>query len=354
LDLIKIILQEKYLFYKDNKNIKFNKEFLYLLQKLKLDDIQEINKIKNSYKDIEELVYKIISPKNVKNIVQMFNENYDETGLYIKLIYRYMQECYFSSARFWISSCVEIVLRGNNSFFQTFTCYSGLLYCLINDILYGKQDKNQMLQISFDILGELVKFNRCCFFALDYCFCDNTEFFEFTKKFVSQETLIDSNVFLRATVLSIYFFDTNDEKMGIQKEEFFSNKSKLCKFVKSKIYDLFYTLITVVKVENINQTNISCINTALIILLVQYIKNNNLPKFLKEFRKNKGNDAIDGLNNFKLLLKMWKKFYNYRPKDSTSLFYSSTINFNVWQQVTNLLLKEDPNDPCSLYFVDKD
>ena len=354
LDLIKIILQEKYLFYKDNKNIKFNKEFLYLLQKLKLDDIQEINKIKNSYKDIEELVYKIISPKNVKNIVQMFNENYVETGLYIKLIYRYMQECYFSSARFWISSCVEIVLRGNNSFFQTFTCYSGLLYCLINDILYGKQDKNQMLQISFDILGELVKFNRCCFFALDYCFCDNTEFFEFTKKFVSKETLIDSNVFLRACVLSIYFFDTNDKKIEIKKEEFFSNKSKLCKFVKSKIHDLFYTLITVVKVESINQTNISCINTALIILLVQYLKNNNLPKFLKEFRKNKGNDAIDGLNNFKLLLKMWKKFYNYRPKDSTSLFYSSTINFNVWQQVTNLLLKEDPNDPCSLYFVDKD
>lgn len=284
----------------------------------------------------------------------MFNDNYDETGLYIKLIYRYMQECYFSSARFWISSCVEIVLRGNNSFFQTFTCYSGLLYCLINDILYGKQDKNQMLQISFDILGELVKFNRCCFFALDYCFCDNTEFFEFTKKFVSKETLIDSNVFLRACVLSIYFFDTNDKKIEIKKDEFFSNKSKLCKFVKSKIYDLFYTLITVVKVESINQTNISCINTALIILLVQYLKNNNLPKFLKDFRKNKGNDAIDGLNNFKLLLKMWKKFYNYRPKDSTSLFYSSTINFNVWQQVTNLLLKEDPNDPCSLYYVDKE
>ena len=355
LDLIKIILQEKYLFYKDNKNIKFNKEFLLLINKLKLDNEKEMNRIHNTYKDIETLLLKISSPENIKNLVKIYNKNYNELGLFIKLIFKYMQECYFSSARFWISSCIEIVLRGNNSFLQTFTIYSGLLYGIINDILYGKQDKNQMLQISFDILGELVKFNRCCFFVLDYCFCDNTEFNEFIKKFTSKETLIDSNVFLRAVVLSIYFFDSNDKKIGIKnKEEYFSNKSKICKYVKNNIHDLFLTLITIVKVDNINQTNISCINTAMIILLVHYLKDYNLPIFLKEFKKNKGKDALNGLNNFKLLLKMWKKFYCYRPKDSTSLFYSSTINFNIWQQVTTLLLKEDPNEPCSLYYIDKD
>ena len=87
---------------------------------------------------------------------------------------------------------------------------------------------------------------------------------------------------------------------------------------------------------------------------MQYLKNNKLPKFLKEFRKIKGKDALIGLDNFKLLLKMWKKFYNYRPKDSTSLFYSSNINFNIFQTVTSLLLKEDSNDPCSLYYIDKE
>jgi hypothetical protein len=275
-------------------------------------------------------------------------------GLYIKLIFKYMQECFYSSARFWISSCIEIFLRGNNSFFQTFTIYSGLLYCLLNDILYGRQEQNKVLQISFDILGELIKFNRCCFLVIDYSFCDNTEFIEFTKKFISKENLIDSNVFLRGIVLSIHFFDINDKKNGFKEKDFFSNKSKLCKYVKDKLFYLFLTLITIVKIENINQTNISCINTAMIILLVQYLENNNLPNFLKQFRKIKGKEATDGLNNFKMLLKMWKKFYNYRPKDSTSLFYSSTINFNIWQQVTSLLLKEDPNDPCSLYYVDKE
>ena len=354
LDVVKITLQEKYLFYKDNKNIKFNKSFLCLLKKFKLDDTEEIMRLKNSFNNIETLLYKIISPQNIKNLVQIYNNNYKEMGLYIKIIFKYMQECYFSSARFWISSCIEMVLRGNNSFFQTFTVYSGLLYCLLSDILYGKQDKNQMLQISFDVLGELVKFNRCCILVLDYCFCDNTEFIEFTKKFTSKDTLVDSNVFLRAIVLSIYFFDSNDKKVGLNKKDFFSNKSKICSFVKSKIYDLFLTLITIVRVDNINQTNISCINTALIILLVHYLENNNLPKFLKEFRKIKGKEAIDGLNNFKLLLKMWKKFYNFRPKDSTSLFYSSTINYNIWQQVTNLLLKEDIKEPCSLYYINNE
>ena len=354
LDVVKITLQEKYLFYKDNKNIKFNKSFLCLLKKFKLDDTEEIMRLKNSFNNIETLLYKITSPQNIKNLVQIYNNNYKEMGLYIKIIFKYMQECYFSSARFWISSCIEMVLRGNNSFFQTFTVYSGLLYCLLSDILYGKQDKNQMLQISFDVLGELVKFNRCCILVLDYCFCDNTEFIEFTKKFTSKDTLVDSNVFLRAIVLSIYFFDSNDKKVGLNKKDFFSNKSKICSFVKSKIYDLFLTLITIVRVDNINQTNISCINTALIILLVHYLENNNLPKFLKEFRKIKGKEAIDGLNNFKLLLKMWKKFYNFRPKDSTSLFYSSTINYNIWQQVTNLLLKEDIKEPCSLYYINNE
>ena len=354
LDLIKIILQEKYLFYKNNKNIKFNKDFLFLVEKLKLDENVETSQIKNSYKDIEEIIYKITSPQNLKNLVQIYNKNYSEMGLYIKLIFKYMQECFYSSARFWISSCIEIFLRGNNSFFQTFTIYSGLLYCLLNDILYGRQDQNKVLQISFDILGELIKFNRCCFLVIDYCFCDNTEFIEFTKKFISKENLIDSNVFLRGIVLSIHFFDINDKKNGFKEKDFFSNKSKLCKYVKDKLFYLFLTLITIVKIENINQTNISCINTAMIILLVQYLENNNLPNFLKQFKKIKGKEAIDGLNNFKMLLKMWKKFYNYRPKDSTSLFYSSTINYNIWLQVANLLLKEDPNEPCSLYYVDKE
>jgi hypothetical protein len=354
IDLIKIILRDKYNFYKNQKQVKFNKEFISLIKILKLDDDNDTERLKNTYKNIESLIFKLCSPDNIKNLIQFYNKSDNEMGLFIKLIFKYMQECYFSSARFWISSCIEVILRGNNSFIQTYTIYSGLLYCLMNDILYGKQDKNQTLQISFDILGELVKFNRCSIFMMDYCLCDNVEFIEFNKKVLSKDTLIDSNVFLRALLLSIYFFDLNDKNSGLTEKEYFTNNSKICKFIKDNLSTLFLSLITIVKVIHINQTNISCINTALIILIMKYLQNKqNLAIFLKEFREKEGKSGLEGLDNYKLLLKMWKKFYNYRSKDSTSLLYSSTIDFNIWQKVTNILLNEDINDPCSLYFAGK-
>ena len=353
LDLIKIVLRDKYLFYKNNKDVKFNTEFMNLIKIFKLDNENEFNKIKNKFKDIENLIFNICTPSNIKFLIQFYNKNDKQMGLFIKLIFKYMQECFYSSARFWISSCIEVMLRGNNTFLQTYAIYSGLLYCLLNDILYGKQDKNQTLQISFDILGELVKFNKCSFFILDYCFCDNTEFIEFTKKIVSKETLIDSNVFLRAIILSIYFFDTNDKNSGLNEKEFFSNNSKMCKYIKDNIYDIFLSLITIVKVEDINQTNISCINSALIILITQYLFDHNMAKFLKEFREKKGKNGLEGIENYKLLLKMWEKFYNYRSKDSASLFYSSNIDFNTWQKVIYLLLSENTNEPCSLFYIEK-
>ena len=80
---------------------------------------------------------------------------------------------------------------------------------------------------------------------------------------------------------------------------------------------------------------------------------NNLSNFLRDFKQKKGKEGLEGLENYKLLLKMWQKFYNYRPKDSSSLYYSSNIDFNTWQKVTVLLIKEDANEPCSLFYVEK-
>ena len=51
------------------------------------------------------------------------------------------------------------------------------------------------------------------------------------------------------------------------------------------------------------------------------------------------------IKNLKLkkvkLLKMWIDFYNYRPRDSTSLQYSTTISFNTWEKVTTKLLENE-------------
>ena len=47
---------------------------------------------------------------------------------------------------------------------------------------------------------------------------------------------------------------------------------------------------------------------------------------------------------------MWKDFHNFKPKYSVSLKKSTTILFNFWQQVTDLLLNNDESDICSLFY----
>ena len=346
MDLIKVSFKEKYDFYKNkNKNNKvtFNNILTSLSKKL------EINKIKEKEINIEKILLNLSDPKSMNKIVDYYNKNDNEIGLLQKLIFKYIQECYYSSAKFWLSSCIEVVLRGNNTFFQTYIASSGLLPCLLYDILYSKQDQNQILQLSFDILGELIKFNRSIFYLLDYYFCDKVEFKTFCNKIISNDSLVDSNVFLRAIILSNYLFDKTDKENKIDEKNFFTNKCKICSFIKSKLENIFISLISIVKINDINQTNISCINSGLLIFIIKYMEN-NLANFLIELRKKYYKEVIPAFDNFKNLLKMWKDFYNYRPKDSASLQNSTTIPFNIWQKVTDLLLKNDENDVCSLYY----
>lgn len=114
-----------------------------------------------------------------------------------------MLECQYSSSKFWLASCIEVILRGNNSFIQFFVATSGLIPCLLYDILYSKSEKIALLQMSFDLLGELVKFNKANFMLLNNHFVDSNEFKLFCNKIISKDHLIDSNVFLRSVLLSI-------------------------------------------------------------------------------------------------------------------------------------------------------
>jgi len=174
------------------------------------------------------------------------------------------------------------MIRGNNQFFQNYLVKLGLMPCLLYDIIYNKHDSLQIMQLSFDILGELIKFNRANFFLMNYYFVDNNEFSIFTKKVIRKETLVDSNVFLRSIILSTYFFDKADFEMGLDYElnEFFTQNCKFCRFINENMFLIFNTLINIVKPDAINQTNISCINTALLILILNFLRGE---KYIGEF-----------------------------------------------------------------------
>ena len=215
--------------------------------------------------------------------------------------------------------------------------------CLLYDILYSNSDQSQILQLSFDILGELIKLNKGNFYILNYFLVDKKEFSDFCIKVIHKDKLVDSNVFLRAIILTNYFFDEDDKKNKIEEKNYFTNGCKICSFIKKNLYKIFILLINVVKETNVNQTNISCINTGLLILIIEYLKN-NLSEFLNKIKEIFKEEAINGLKNFKGLLKMWINFYHYRPKDSASLQYSTTISFNNWEKVTRILLEEELKD----------
>ena len=60
----------------------------------------------------------------------------------------------------------------------------------------------------------------------------------------------------------------------LKKEDSFTRNCKFCTFIISKMDYIFNSLIQIVKPDDINQTNISCINTALLILILQNYENN--------------------------------------------------------------------------------
>jgi len=129
-------------------------------------------------------------------------KNKDLVGLLKKIIYKFIVECPFSSAKFWLSSCIEVILRGNNSFIQYYVAQCGLMPCLLNDIIYTKHNRSNLLQMSFDVLAELIKFNKANFELLNYYLMDSSELKILCSKIISKEHLVDSNVFLRSVILS--------------------------------------------------------------------------------------------------------------------------------------------------------
>ena len=90
MDLIKDYLKEKLLFYnidKDKKNNSCNNLFYSIVEKLKIEKMEEIN--------IEKTLIFLSDPKLINKKLCYYNKFANEIGLLQKLIFIYIQECYF-------------------------------------------------------------------------------------------------------------------------------------------------------------------------------------------------------------------------------------------------------------------
>ena len=83
-----------------------------------------------------------------------------DKGLLTKIVDVMMNEPSASTFRFWLARAVESFLRGSTSYAdQTFLIRRGLLQHVATNIIQMDPRPKEILQSSFDLLGELIKFN---------------------------------------------------------------------------------------------------------------------------------------------------------------------------------------------------
>lgn len=113
------------------------------------------------------------------------------------------------------------------------------------------------LQTSFDLLGELCKFNRDVFQLLEDELRDNDSLAGRLLT-VATNNLVDSNVFIRSVILSMERFKVEDARRrtaGQDYEAFDFANCKLWSFLESNRMRLLYDLMSIIQLEDGEEMN---------------------------------------------------------------------------------------------------
>eukprot|EP00794_Sanderia_malayensis_P018931 gene18931-20836_t len=189
-----------------------------------------------------------------------------EIGLLTKIVNVLKDTPPNNSLRFWLSRAVEGFLRGSVSPpDQHFLLEKGLVEHLLGDILNPETKSKEILQSSFDLLGELMKFNQPAFQRFNNCIVTDKQFGTFIS--IMTSNVVDSNMFIRCIVLSLERFSSG--RAALPSNRTSCRLSNLINKWEHKMY-LIYKLITAISVDNLTQENVSCLNTTLIFLMFAY------------------------------------------------------------------------------------
>eukprot|EP00246_Nothoceros_aenigmaticus_P018067 TRINITY_DN9316_c0_g1_i1.p1 TRINITY_DN9316_c0_g1~~TRINITY_DN9316_c0_g1_i1.p1 ORF type:complete len:883 (-),score=147.83 TRINITY_DN9316_c0_g1_i1:126-2774(-) len=307
-------------------------------------------------------------------------------GLIMQILRVLVAEPADSLYRFWLASCVEAFLRGADYHDQELVASTGLMEHLLSEILKTGFRCANSLQINFDLLGELIKFNEVLFRRFTKLL-KGEKFYQFVEVLVTN--LVDSNVFVRSVVLSLDAFKRSrqfsfhpmgwqgDTEMVIDSGPGSSSKQdsssdlsyhsiglshfvndddetgcKLTSFVEHNSIRLLQDLMCAVRLEDINQDNICVLNTALIFLVFAE-QHGRLEYYLQVLRKSDmGGSGGPGsvTRNFRSLLDFWRQYYvAKRGRDSVSLEYSTHIPFDEWLRIVDMLCAGSESSTSLLY-----
>ncbi|BFZ19840.1 hypothetical protein BsWGS_22880 [Bradybaena similaris] len=289
-------------------------------------------------------------------------------GLLTKIVDVMKKEPTTSTFRlwFWLARAVESYLRGDTSYCdQIFLMRRGLLTHVAGNIVENEIRHKEILQSSFDLLGELIKFNIEAFKAFDAILATEQKF----EKFVTMvnRNLVDSNMFIRSLVLSLEHFRVEGTEKTLNfvasvegdKGSGERRESKLVNYIGNftRQLDYLYRLINIISVQNLTQENVSCLNTTLVFLMFAN-KRNQLPLYLQALGE-KQDEALDNvsgsssiLQNFRDLLIFWQDHYLHKDKDCSALEKSSKIDFAYWKTTVSMLVSDDKKSPTSVcYYI---
>ncbi|CAL1542010.1 unnamed protein product [Lymnaea stagnalis] len=287
-------------------------------------------------------------------------------GLLTKIVEVMKKEPTTSTFRlwFWLARAVESYLRGDTSYCdQIFLMRRGLLTHVAGNIVENEIRHKEILQSSFDLLGELIKFNIVAFKAFDAILTTEEKF----EKFVTMvnRNLVDSNMFIRSLILSLEHFRAEGSEKTLNfvgsadGEKGEKRDSKLVGYIGdfSRQLEYLYKLINIISVQNLTQENVSCLNTTLVFLMFAN-KRNQLPKYLQALRDEQ-DDALENVNgsssilqNFRDLLIFWQDHYLHKDKDCSALEKSSKISFAYWKMTVSMLVSDDKSLPTSVsYYI---
>lgn len=257
-----------------------------------------------------------------------------EKGLISKILQVFMRETPDSSYRFWLAACVEAFIRGSDSRGQVIMAKSGMLRHLVEGVLNSQCSGN--LQTNFDLLGELIKWNPEAF-AMFNDVLDGKTYSRFMQVVVSN--LVDSNVFIRSVVLSLEYFASRQAQIRSLGCAYDLKTCKLWLFLKHNSLHLLRDLMTVISVDEVNQENVCCLNTALSFCIFAR-QHGLLDDYVASIREWEMSNSSAGkvTGNFLSLVKFWQRYYLYRGKDGFSLEVSSNIPYSRWREIVAHLI----------------
>ncbi|XP_015924383.2 short transient receptor potential channel 4-associated protein [Parasteatoda tepidariorum] len=275
-------------------------------------------------------------------------------GLLSKIVEVIKKETGASTFRFWLSRAIESFLRGSFcNADQDFLLRRNLLEDVVQNLLLNTTVRHkEVLQSSFDLLGELVKFNFSAFHVL-HTQIINTPRIQKKLMNLMNGHLVDSNMFIRSLILSYeIFISSDDEDLKAYAEKFNPLLSHVG-LQRSRIQYL-QRLLSLINIHNLTQENVSCLNTVLVILMFG-LKKGEIPQYLQCLASNQEDCSVATnlaglLDNLKNLLLFWQDHYLQKDKDCTILEKSSRICFQEWKAAVSLLTSDDLKNPYTIAF----